>query len=258
MIAALPMYDLPELVPATDRLWAAIRDRLRAAGLGAPDELTRGMEVLMPHWLAPDLVLSQTCGLPYRAHLHRRVTLIGTPDYGLPGCPPGYYTSVFVARADDARTVLADFAGATLAYNSADSQSGWAAPVAHLTAAGLPFRAGPATGGHRASIAAVAAGDADFAGIDALTWALLAGRDASHARLRVIGQTDPGPGLPLIAAPGADAGTIFTAAAAAIAALDPADRDALHLRGIVHIAPETYLDLPLPPDPQAFPAANPA
>ncbi len=64
MIAALPMYDRPELTGATDRYWALIRDGLRARGVDAPDTLWRGEDDLMALWLAPDLVLAQTGGLP--------------------------------------------------------------------------------------------------------------------------------------------------------------------------------------------------
>ncbi|MFN3646541.1 MAG: hypothetical protein ACK4S2_08505, partial [Gemmobacter sp.] len=70
MQASLPMYDRPEVQAANDRLWAGIRDRLRAAGLAAPETLVRGRWPLWDHWTAPDLVLSQTCGLPYRSRLH--------------------------------------------------------------------------------------------------------------------------------------------------------------------------------------------
>ena len=50
-VAALPMYDWPEIAPATDRLWAALRDHLRAAGVAAPDALTRDRP--LPERLAP-------------------------------------------------------------------------------------------------------------------------------------------------------------------------------------------------------------
>ena len=40
-IAALPMYDWPELRAETDRLWATLRDGLRAVGVSAPDALDR-------------------------------------------------------------------------------------------------------------------------------------------------------------------------------------------------------------------------
>ena len=127
MIASLGMYDRPETAAANDRLWAGIRDGLRAEGIDAPDALTRGAHAYWDAWQSPGLVFSQTCGFPFRAKLHDQVTLIGTPDYALPGCPPGHYNSVFVARKDDPRASLAEFSGAAFAFNEDLSQSGWAA-----------------------------------------------------------------------------------------------------------------------------------
>ena len=83
MIASLPMYDWAEIKPVTDRLWTGIRDRLRAAGIEAPNELTRGID-MWDSWHDPDLLVSQTCGFPYRTKLHDKVTLVGTPDFALP------------------------------------------------------------------------------------------------------------------------------------------------------------------------------
>lgn len=249
MIAALGMYDRPETAPAHDRLWALIRDGLRDRGVAAPEALTRGEGAYWPAWEAPDLVLAQTCGLPYRARLHGRVTLVGTPDYGLPGCPAGHYHSVFIARADDPRPGLADFAEARLAFNEALSQSGWAAPMEHAARTGLRFGSLVQTGGHRLSMLAVAEGRADTAALDAVTWRMLRRWEPAAAGLRVLAETRPTPGLPLIAAPGADADASFAAVARAIAALDPADRDLLGLVGLVRIPPESYLALPIPAAP---------
>ncbi|MGL5008549.1 MAG: phosphate/phosphite/phosphonate ABC transporter substrate-binding protein, partial [Paracoccaceae bacterium] len=217
MIASLPMYDLPHVQPANDRLWALIRDGLRADGIPAPDALTRGADTLWPQWEAPDLVLSQTCGMPYRTRLHDHVTLIGTPDYGLPGCPPGYYRSVFIAHKDDPRQTITAFDDADMAYNESVSQSGFAAPLTH--AAGIGIRLHPAlqTGGHRLSMEAVATGRAPLAALDALTWALLQGHHPLAGNIKVIGHTDPTPTRPYIAAVGADAPRLFTIISAAIA-----------------------------------------
>ena len=41
MIAALGMYDRPELRASTDLYWSLIRDGLRKRGIDAPDALTR-------------------------------------------------------------------------------------------------------------------------------------------------------------------------------------------------------------------------
>ena len=99
MIASLPMYDRPELRAETDRYWTLIQEELAARGVDAPEALLRD-GALMPQWESPDLILSQTCGFPYRARLHGRVALVGTPDFGNEGCAPGYYRSVLIAPAD--------------------------------------------------------------------------------------------------------------------------------------------------------------
>lgn len=256
MIASLGMYDPLPLQAANDRLWALIRDGLRAAGIFAPDTLTRGPEAYWPAWTASDLVFSQTCGLPYRARLHDKVTLIGTPDYGLEGCPPGHYRSLFVARADDPRVALTDYMGGRLAYNEDLSQSGWGAPYNHAAARGLRWSSLLRTGAHWVASKAVADGGADIAAIDALTWELLSRHEPWPARLRIIETTDPTPGLPYIAGPGADADRMFAVIATAISALTAADRALLHLRGIVRIPTAAYLAVTIPPEPQALAAAS--
>ncbi len=256
MIASLPMYDRPETAGAWDRLWSRIRDGLRAAGLDAPETLTRGADDLWQQWTAPDLALSQTCGFPYRARLHGRVTLVGTPDFGLPGCAPGYYRSVFVARADDPRRDLADFDGAAFAYNEALSQSGWAAPQTHVSRLGLRLHPVVQTGAHALSARAVAQGQADLAALDAVTWRMLRRWVPEAGTLREVALTDPTPGLPCIAHLGTDAPALRAIVAAAIAAMDAGDRDCTGLRGIVWIPPEAYLAVPTPAAPDGLvPAA---
>lgn len=248
MIASLPMYDRPELRAETDRYWSLIRQELAARGIDAPDALRRGDAVLMPHWESADLVLSQTCGFPYRARLHGQVELVGTPDFGNEGCAPGHYRSILIARAGDPRRTFADFDGARLAYNDGLSQSGWAAPVNHAASRGVRLFAGVETGSHRASFHAVAEGRADLAAIDALTWTLISDFDDTSG-VRVVGATDPTPALPYITAKGRDAAAIFDAVAAAIDRLPAADRARLHLRGIVRIPAAEYLAVPIPPAP---------
>lgn len=252
MTASLPMYDFGAASAAQDRLWQGIAAELALRGLEAPPLLTRGMEDLMPHWLAPDLLMSQTCGSPFRNRLYGKVALIGTPDYRVEGCPPGHYCSMLVVRADDPRASLADFDGATLAYNDPLSQSGWAAPQTEAQALGITLRPGPQTGAHRASVRAVADGAADLAAIDAVTWRLLRPIDPDAARLRVIGQTRPTPGLPLITAQDRATEPLFEAIATAIAQLAPSDRDTLGLHGLIRIPPEAYLAVPNPQSPAQF------
>ena len=246
------MYDFDAAMAPNDRLWALVRDRLRAVGVDAPDALTRGTGAYWPAWEAPGLLLSQTCGYPFRARLVGRVTYVGTADYGVEGCAPGYYRSVFVARADDPRGDLTAFDGAGFAYNEALSQSGWAAPQTHVAKLGLRLPPVLQTGGHRLSAHAVAEGRAEIAALDAVTWALLQDEDPVVQSLRVVGMTEPTPGLPFITALGGPADLLHAALAEAIAALPAADRATLHLRGIVRIPQADYLAVPNPPEPQAL------
>jgi ABC-type phosphate/phosphonate transport system substrate-binding protein len=243
MIASLPMYAFPATEAAEARLWAGIRDRLREAGIDAPEHLTPAPGDLMAHWTYPKLLLSQTCGRPYKAHLHGKVQLVGTPDYGVEGCPRAHYRSLVVARTDDPRTELSAFGGARFAFNDPGSQSGWAA----LAAEAPEVLDGPRleSGSHRASVRAVREGRADFAAIDAVTYRHLASASET-AGLRIIHATAPRPGLPLITGAANDPAQIFDAAHAAIAALSPADRARLGLIGLARIPAEDYLALPDP------------
>lgn len=247
MIASLPMYDWPELRAQTDLYWSAIR---RELGHG-PERLSRDIPDPLAHWRAPDLLLSQTCGMPYRTALHADVALVGTPDFGLPGCPPGHYCSVLVVREDDDRRQLSEFASEIFAYNEGGSQSGWAAPCTHAAARGLRLQRPLATGAHRASIRAVASGRAAMAAIDAVTWELALRHEPAARRLRVLERTAPTPGLPYITALRHDPAPLAAATLRAIDGLDPATREALMLRGLVAIPPAAYLAVPTPPPPRA-------
>ncbi|MDO8881638.1 MAG: PhnD/SsuA/transferrin family substrate-binding protein [Pseudotabrizicola sp.] len=252
MIASLGMYDRTEIAAANDALWSLIRDGLRKRGLTAPEALTRGAQAYWPAWAAPDLLLSQTCGLPFRARLHDTVTLVGTPDYGVAGCAPGYYRSVLIARLDDPRTTESAFSATQLAINEPLSQSGWAAVYQHFHDLGLAIGPVIATGGHRASALAVAEGRADFAAIDAVTWELLTRHEAFASGLRVFAQTRATPGLPLITALAGQADAVFAAVSQAIDDLGASQRHTLCLRGLTRIPASAYLALPIPPAPAQF------
>lgn len=243
MIAALPMYDWPEVRAETDALWSALRDALRAAGFDAPAALTRAQDP-WPVWRDPDLLLAQTCGLPYAARLADKVALLGAPAYALEGCAPGEYRSAIIVPEDHEAETLADLAGARFAYNARESQSGWAA-LDRATPIRAHFGEVTRSGAHRASVRAVAEGRADCAAIDAVSWALARRHDPAAARCRVLTQTAPTPGLPWIAAArfAADTPRIAAAAETAIAALPPETADALLLTGFRRWRPENYAPL---------------
>jgi len=244
------MYDRAEIAGSTNALWEAIRDALRRGGITAPDRLTRAGS-LWDHWRHPDLVLSQTCGLPYRKALHDSVTLIGTPDFALPGCPPGHYNSVILMQPDADRIDASEWPGLRLAFNEGLSQSGWAVAMEAARSHGTRFGDYLQTGAHRASVRAVAEARADICFVDAQTWRLMCQWDSLAPKVMEVGRTKPTPGLPLISAAGADAEAIAAAVHRAIGALNEADRRTLGLNGLTWIPPEAYLAQPIPDLPPA-------
>ena len=247
MIASLMMYARPELEAAHSRYWALIRAELAKRGVNSPQALSNEGEEFEV-WGDPALVLSQTCGMPYRKWLHGKVTLIGTPDYGLEGCPPGYYRSPVVVRADDPRERLEEFAKARFSYNVTFSQSGFASIYNMAKPLGFWFEDRRESGGHIRSAQMVAEGLADIAALDAVTWELIQRYEPWAANLRVVCWTAPTPGLPYIAALGVDQRVTFNAVTAAIAALEPSDRAALMIKGLVAIPSADYLAIPNPPE----------
>jgi len=241
------MYQRPELGDAHNRYWGLIRQHLDLAGVASPAELTIGADEFET-WLDPTLVLSQTCGMPYRTSLHGHVTLIGTPDVGLGGCEPGWGRSLFVVRRNDPRASVEDFADAVFAYNQDHSQSGYSAPYHHVAELGFWFERHHRSGQHLNSVRAVASGQADIAAIDAVSWRLFERYEPFVAELKTIDRTRPNPALPYISRVGASQEVLFDAVQRAIADLTPADRDALGLYGFVPIPAEVYLAIPNPPE----------
>lgn len=240
MIASLPMYDRPEMHAVNDRFWTAVADELRARGIAAPDSLTRSGDP-WADWAHPALVLSQTCGMPFRKRLAGKVTLVATPVYDIADVPPGHYHSVIVCRRDDPRRTIRDFRDATMACNDKLSQSGWTAPQLHLSSAGVRPRRVVQTGAHAASAAAVAEGHADLAGIDVLTWRMIERFDPLVRDLRVIDRTPDTPALPFITAAGRDPGPVRSALSAALAGLSGKDRARLGYTAITVIPKADYL-----------------
>lgn len=206
MIACLQMYDWPEVHATLDRFWHCVSENLRESGIAAPSALERP-DVFASGWRDPDLLLGQTCGLPFVSGRCGEAVLVGQPDFGIQGASDGRYTSALVCRADDPSESLASFRGRVAAINEYGSQSGCNA----LADAVLDIGAHPdatffsgvrVSGAHRVSANLVAAGGADIAAIDAVAWALHGAFDSdAHARLRVLEWTRSMPALPYICAP---------------------------------------------------------
>ncbi|MBL0371787.1 PhnD/SsuA/transferrin family substrate-binding protein [Rhizobium sp. KVB221] len=246
--ASLAMYDMLEPVrAANDQLWVGVRERLRAAGVDAPDALDRQIS----HdgiWLQPDLVLAQTCGYPYIKMLTGKVRLVATPVYDFAGGAGTERTSFLIASETNTGKNLESFRGSVAAVNDHMSNSGsnlFRAALAPL-AGGKPFFSSvKITGGHLPSIAAVAAGEADIASIDTVSWGMLDRHAPDMLKgVRIIGETPSGPGLPFItrlSASDAEVDALRNALKDAIA--DPALADAtkaLGLRGVEVLSEDDY------------------
>ena len=130
-VAALPMYDWPELRASVDAAWAKLRAQLQAAGVQAPEGLARRNADLPPvpggirdaHgrviapdpatlppdeldlatlWRHPDLLVAQTCWGPMEAGLAAHVEVVGQPSYaGMEGGNGTSYTSAILMRHSD-------------------------------------------------------------------------------------------------------------------------------------------------------------
>jgi ABC-type phosphate/phosphonate transport system substrate-binding protein len=238
-IAALPMYDFPQVRDAHDAFWAALADRLTAAGLhDVPRELNRHLGH-RDVWRHPALLFAQGCEYPLAKSFADQVRLVATPRYSAPGCEGANYRSAIVVRREDTGS-LADFRGRRCVVNEMDSNSGMnllraaVAPVA----GGAPYFASVAvSGSHRRSAQMLAAGDADIAALDCVSFAHF-GRLYPEVvgKLRVLSWTPASPVLPFITArSGGDAiAQILRSALAAVFADDTlaAVRERLFLTGV--------------------------
>jgi len=209
-VAALPMYDMPQLRQATDEFWHAISVRLQAAGLKAPASLARTDDYL-DLVRNPDLLLGQACGYPLVVQFKNAVEIVATPIYSSRGCEGFDHCSVFIVNAEAGHRTLRDLRGSTCAINGYDSNTGMnllRAAIAPIANGQLFFRSVTVTGAHRHSLEAVANGQADIAAIDCISFAHFQRFEPElTARVSTIGQSLRTPAPPFITAQ-KDAGII--------------------------------------------------
>lgn len=201
--ANLPMYDWPEVSSSLDQFWQLMSQTLTKKGYALPNTLDR--QAAEAIWQDEQLVLSQTCGFPLVHKLGLNVRLLGTPTYNCEHFVDGHYASVVLARNNDARESLPEFAGATIAINSLQSQSGFNALRnllidRQLVSLGKPgfFAKMHLSGGHRYSMQAVEQNVADVCAIDPVSYALAKKFDPASDSLKIIDLTAATPGLPLV------------------------------------------------------------
>jgi ABC-type phosphate/phosphonate transport system substrate-binding protein len=243
LVASLGMYDHPAQQGANDRIWSAIVRILRTRGVeGVHDVLDRTHHV-HDLWRDPNLLLGQACGYPLIADDSLDLQIIALPIYDIPGSTSGDAThaSVLVARANDGRRSLVDYRDSRAAINDPQSNTGmnlFRATLAPIAETSAFFARVVQTGSHRGSVEAIAAGNADIAAIDTVTYATLVRHEPDlTAPLRIVARSPASPTLPFVTSA---ATSIETIAALRLALqqvmTDPRladDRAMLGLAGIV-------------------------
>jgi ABC-type phosphate/phosphonate transport system substrate-binding protein len=131
LVAALPMYDWPEVRDEVDAQWAGLREAFRQKGIDAPQTIVRRNGDLPPvpggihdaegrliapdpatlppneldhHqlWLHPALLFAQTCWGPMELGLSRQVQVVGQPSYdAYEGGQGELYSSALVMRTGE-------------------------------------------------------------------------------------------------------------------------------------------------------------
>lgn len=206
MIASLPMYVITPV--AVQTLWHWIRqDLIKQLGSGylalLPESLSSPQDLHL-HWQQQDVLFSQTCGYPLVTELKNKVHLLGSFEYDVPFANGIYCKSVIICKANHEGTQLSDFKNKVVAFNSAQSQSGYNSfrhLIAPLSNNGQFFQSAVATGAHKASVLAVQSGQADIASIDGVTYhGFLQHAPEITQGLKIIATTHSYPGLPLISA----------------------------------------------------------
>jgi len=201
-IAALPMYDFPDLTAAYDAWWLAVAERLSAAGIAdVPRHLNRELRGT-DSWRHPRLLLGQACEYPLAKSFHTHVRPLATPRYSAPGCDGPRYRSAIVVRRGDAAASLADLRNRRCVINEPTSNSGMnllRAAIATIAGGGRFFDSVTPSGSHWNSARMVADGRGDVAALDCVSYAHLNRCDpALIAQLRILDWTPASPSLPLI------------------------------------------------------------
>lgn len=203
-MAALPMYDFAEIADAHDALWGAVAAHLRAAGVsGVPSRLIRGRHHASL-WGDPRLLFGQGCEYPLARSFADCVRLVASPKYTVAGCEGARHRSAIVVRRDDAVATLEDLRHRRCVINDPESNSGMnllRAAIAPLAGGRQFFTSVVHSGSHRRSAALVAAGAADVAALDCVSYAHFRQLYPSEVSgLRVLAWTASSPSLPIITA----------------------------------------------------------
>lgn len=234
-IVSFGMYDWPEARAEADARWQSLSTRLVEAGLDAravfvrsnadlpavPGGIRTGNGTLLAPdpaslppeeldlravWHHPRLLLAEICHGVLDHEEFPDTELVGQLDYsGIPGCSGTQYASALVCRSGELSASMQEapenLRGRRFAFNARDSLSGYQAIRDDFVQRNFNIVSDcllVETGSHRASVRAVASGEADFAAIDARSWQLALKHEVAAATLSVFGWTNLRLGIGLI------------------------------------------------------------
>ncbi|MCE4072338.1 MULTISPECIES: phosphate/phosphite/phosphonate ABC transporter substrate-binding protein [Pseudomonas] len=238
-LAELPMYTAPEVIRSASEAWIArTLDLLDVRREPWPGDDLHAL------FLAPQLLLTQTCGYPLMTALRGQVRLIGRPDFDLPYSTGGEHCSLLLVREDEPRKDLDALRGCRGAANNPDSNTG----MNLLRHALAPWQDGGRyfgelhwSGSHRQSLAWLREGRVDLIAIDSVTFAYLALHSPEETTgVRLLQCSAPSPTLPYIT--GADETQARDIRDALNLALkqQPQVRAALHIRRVLPTTEADY------------------
>lgn len=218
MLASFPWYDLRSVQWANDVLWRATE---------LPGEFSRH-RAAADVWHDPDLLVTQACGLDLFLS-GAPIEPVAAPVFDL-DCEAGMYYSYIVGNVR----------GRIAAVNSLSSRSGYSA----LLSVCCPDQV-KITGSHVASLAAIKAGHAEVAAIDAVTWSILA-RDmpGSLTGLEIVERSTAAPSPPYVVRRGGDREDVFRSLFKALVSPDSIlAKRALFLNDIVPVQKKDYFPI---------------
>jgi ABC-type phosphate/phosphonate transport system substrate-binding protein len=197
---AFGMYTLS---PALERAWQRFFDRfiplIEAEGGLAREIVFDSSEATLRD---PRMLIGHTCGYPLVTRLGDALTPFGVPVFNAPGCDGKLYRSRFIVPSGSPIESLQQCRGEIVAVNNRDSNSGMNVlrhALARLGARPGFFADVLPTGSHLHSLEAVADNRTRLAAIDCVSFRLLEDLYPELvARVRVIGDSEPTCGLPLV------------------------------------------------------------
>jgi ABC-type phosphate/phosphonate transport system substrate-binding protein len=206
--------DAPDQLVRTNADLPPVPEETRGKNDSAVASFTAGLPSddldLMKIWQHPLLLFGQTCWGPMEQGLERQVVVVGQPNYSRYEGGEGeqYSSAILTSRGelgnrsiDTMEDTLKFISGKRFAFNSPDSMSGLLALERDFRLFNKSldvFSERVETGGHRASIRAVAEGKADVCAIDCRTWDLAKRFEPAANMLEVVGWTSKRKGLPYI------------------------------------------------------------